>query len=105
MVRSTRKQKQKRKLKKFLESLKKFFRAFDKGMKEDSTSFIQKELEEYENVFALLTTGVFAGVPSPPTGLVLRILPYMQLEISIMVKRSAGLEDVFGEMMGTFDID
>jgi len=92
-------------LKKFLDSLKKFFRAFDKGMKEDSTSFIRKELEEYENVFALLTTGMFAGIPSPPTGLVLRIFPYMQMEVAVMMKRSAGLEDVFGEMMGAFDID
>ncbi|MGB9695562.1 MAG: hypothetical protein ACPLZB_06265 [Caldisericaceae bacterium] len=79
--------------------------SFDKGMREDATSFIRKQLEEEENVFALLTMGVFSGIPSPPTGIVLRILPHMSREISIMVKKSAGLDDVFGETVGTFDID
>ncbi|MGC9125828.1 MAG: hypothetical protein ACP5GW_06875 [Caldisericaceae bacterium] len=74
-------------------------------MREDATSFIRKQLEEEENVFALLTMGVFSGIPSPPTGIVLRILPHMSREISIMVKKSAGLDDVFGETVGTFDID
>jgi hypothetical protein len=74
-------------------------------MKEGSTSFINKQLEEEENIFALITMGIFSGIPSPPTGIVLRILPHMSREISIMIKRSANLDDVFGEIMGTFDVD
>jgi hypothetical protein len=49
--------------------------------------------------------GIFSGIPSPPTGIVLRILPHMSREISIMIKRSANLDDVFSETMGTFDVD
>jgi hypothetical protein len=92
-------------MKRLLDFIKKSFNIFDKGMKEDAISFISKQLEEEENVFALLTMGVFSGIPSPPTGIVLRILPHMSREISIMVKKSAGLDDVFGATMGTFDID
>jgi hypothetical protein len=92
-------------MKRLLYFLKKSFDVFDKAMKEDSTSFIRKQLEEEENIFALITMGIFSGIPSPPTGIVLRILPHMSREISIMIKRSANLDDVFGEIMGTFDVD
>lgn len=92
-------------MKRLLYFLKKSFGVFDKAMKEDSTSFIRKQLEEEENIFALITMGIFSGIPSPPTGIVLRILPHMSREISVMIKRSANLDDVFGETMGTFDVD
>ncbi|NCO28148.1 MAG: hypothetical protein COZ07_00890 [Candidatus Infernicultor aquiphilus] len=92
-------------MKRLLYFLKKSFDVFDKAMKEDSTSFIRKQLEEEENIFALITMGIFSGIPSPPTGIVLRILPHMSREISIMIKRSANLDDVFGEIMGTFNVD
>jgi len=92
-------------MKRLLYFLKKSFDVFDKAMKEDSTSFIRKQLEEEENIFALITMGIFSGIPSPPTGIVLRILPHMSREISIMIKRSANLDDVFSVLMGTFDVD
>jgi len=91
-------------MKRLLYFIKKNFKVFDKGMREGATSFIRKQLEEEENIFALLTMGVFSGIPSPPTGIVLRILPYMSLEISVMVKRSANLDDVFAETLSHFDI-
>lgn len=90
---------------KFLERLKRFFKGLDMGMREVSTSLIEKELEEYENIFALLTMGIFSGIPSPPTGIILRILPYMQREMYVMIKRSATLDDIFAETLSHFDID
>jgi len=35
--------------------------------------------------------GSFAGIPSPPTGIILRILPYMQREVYVMIARSKTL--------------
>jgi hypothetical protein len=87
------------------ERIRKFFVGVEDGMRETSVSLIERELEEYENIFSLLTTGMFAGIPSPPTGIVLRILPYMQIEISVMMKKSKNLSDAFGDMAGMFDID
>jgi hypothetical protein len=92
-------------MRRLLNSLKKSFRVFDKGMREEASSLIRKQLDEEENVFALLTMGIFSGLPSPPTGILLRILPHMSREISVMNKRSAGLDDAFAQTLGTFDID
>jgi len=92
-------------MKKFLEALRKFFVSIDKSMRETSVSLIEHELIEEENVFALITMSMFSGLPSPPTGVILRILPYMEREIQIMAKRSAELEDAFAQTLSHFDID
>lgn len=92
-------------MKKFLEALKNFFRSLDTSMKERATSFIEDELREQENVFALITMSMFSGLPSPPTGVILRILPYMEREIQIMTKKSADLDDAFAQTLSHFDID
>jgi len=88
----------------FLERLKRFLKGLEIGMREVSTSLIEKELEEYENVFALITMGIFSGIPSPPTGIILRLIPHMQREMYVMLKRSADLDDVFAETLSHFDI-
>lgn len=92
-------------MKSFLNRIKKFFSGVEDGMRETSVSLIERELEEYENIFSLLTTGMFAGIPSPPTGIILRIFPYMQREISVMMQKSENLSDAFGEISGMFDVD
>ncbi len=92
-------------MKKFFEALKKFLITVEKGMRETSVSLIEHELMEDENVFALITMSMFTGLPSPPTGVILRILPYMEREVQIMTKRSAELDDVFAQTLSHFDID
>lgn len=87
------------------EVIKGFFKGVDRGMREVSTSLIQDELEEYENAFALLTMGFLSGLPSPPTGLVIRLFPHMQREIQVMMSKSSGLFDAFGSTMGKFSVD
>ena len=89
---------------KFLEALKRFFKSFDISMRESAISLIEQELIEEENIFALITMSMFSGLPSPPTGVVLRILPYMEREIQIMAKKSADLSDVFADTIAHFDI-
>ncbi|HON83621.1 MAG TPA: hypothetical protein P5272_03820 [Caldisericia bacterium] len=92
-------------MKKLFDLLKKIFKGLDIGLREVSTSLIEKELEETENVFALLTMGAFAGIPSPPTGIILRILPYMQREIYVMIARSKNIDDALAEIVGIFSIE
>lgn len=89
---------------KLFERIRKFFIGVESGMRETSVSLIERELEEYENIFSLLTMGIFAGIPSPPTGIVIRILPYMQREVSVMMKKTKELSDAFGDTAGMFDI-
>ena len=92
-------------MKKLFDLLKKIFKGLDIGLREVSTSLIEKELEETENIFALLTMGSFAGIPSPPTGIILRILPYMKREVYVMIARSKNLDDNLAEIAGIFSIE
>ena len=69
-----------------------------------SVEYISVELRELENVFALIILGSFIGLPSPPTTISLRLLPYMGRELLVMTRISERLDDMLGEMAGLFDI-
>ncbi|ASA78678.1 hypothetical protein [Thermococcus sp. 5-4] len=75
------------------------------SFKHQSTEYIEFELRELENVFALVLMGAFVGIPSPPTTLVIRLMPHMVREIKVMHQRAVDLDDVFAEVAGMFDID
>ena len=68
-----------------------------------STEYIEVELRELENVFALIILGSFIGLPSPPTTISLRILPYMAKELVTMTRISERIDDMLGEMAGIFE--
>lgn len=66
--------------------------------------YIYVELRELENVFTLLILGSFIGLPSPPTTISLRLLPYMAREIIVSMSVSGRLNDMLAEMAGLFEI-
>ena len=68
------------------------------------SEYLEVELRELENVFALVVIGSFIGLPSPPTTVSLRLLPYMGRELLVMASVSRRLDDMLGEMAGLFDI-
>ncbi len=84
--------------------LSKAFGTMAEAMKARGTEYIEVELRELENVFALIVMGSFIGLPSPPTTVSLRLLPYMGRELLIMASVSRRLDDMLGEMAGLFDI-
>jgi len=88
-----------------LQRIRDFLRGFSEAFKQQSTGYIEFELRELENVFALLLMGSFIGIPSPPTTLVIRLMPHMVKEIRVMESRAVNLDDVFAEVAGMFDID
>ena len=69
-----------------------------------SSEYIEVELRELENVFALMVIGSFIGLPSPPTIISLRLLPHMGRELLVMTAVSRRLDDMLGEMAGLFDV-
>ncbi len=75
------------------------------SFKDQSTGYIEFETRELENVFALLIMGSFVGIPSPPTTLVIRLMPHMVREVYVMQTRAADMDDIFGEITSMFDID
>ncbi len=88
-------------LKKILSS---FIDAFSGFMRSKSLEYIEVELRELENVFALIVLGSFIGLPSPPTSISLRLLPYMAKELVTMASISERLDDMLGEMAGLFEV-
>ncbi len=89
------------KIKKFRD----FFQGMMESFKDQSTGYIEFETRELENVFALLIMGSFVGIPSPPTTLVIRLMPHMVREVYVMQARAADMDDIFGEITSMFDID
>ena len=90
---------------KFIDGIKAFLRGFGGSFKDQSTEYIEFEERELENVFALVLMGSFIGIPSPPTTLVVRLMPHMVREIYVMQQRAVNMDDIFGEIAGMFDID
>ncbi len=88
-----------------IRGLKEFLRGVLESFKDQSTGYIEFEARELENVFALLIMGSFIGIPSPPTTLVIRLMPHMVREMYVMQMRAAEMDDIFGEIAGMFDID
>ncbi|MCS7233983.1 MAG: hypothetical protein N3C62_04560 [Synergistetes bacterium] len=80
-----------------------FLKGFSQGLKENAISLIELECAEYENLFALLVVGGLVGMPSPPTTLSLRLLPFLEHELRIMTSMTLNLDDAFGRIAGYFE--
>ncbi len=88
-----------------MQKIRDFLKGFGEAFRQQSTEYVEFELRELENVFALILMGSFVGIPSPPTTLVMRLMPHMVKEIRVMESRAVNLDDVFAEVAGMFDID
>jgi hypothetical protein len=86
-----------------------FFRQFFKGIdavhRNNAAALTIFEVEELENIFALLLLGSFVGFPSPPTFLAVELLPFMEKELRVLNQRAKDSSDMFAEMCGTIGID
>ena len=85
--------------------VRRIFTDFDATHREKVTALTVMEMEELENIFALLLIGSFAGFSSPPTFLAVELLPYMERELQILCKRAKDSSDMLAEMCGTIGID
>jgi hypothetical protein len=85
--------------------LRRIFVDFDAAHREKAAALTVMEMEELENIFALLLLGSFTGVMSPPTFLSVELLPYMQRELQILCKRAKDCNDMLAEMCGSIGID
>jgi hypothetical protein len=85
--------------------VRRIFADFDATHREKATALTVMEMEELENIFALLLFGSFVGVPSPPTFLAVELLPYMERELQILSKRAKECNDMLAEMFGAMGIE
>ena len=75
-------------------------RTIDKTHRSNVCALTVTEVEELQNVFALLLLGSFIGLPSPPSFLAVELLPYMQKELEILNERAQDANDMMAEMFG-----
>lgn len=69
--------------------------------KYQSISSLEGEYSEMLNLFSLLIFGSFVGLPSPPTSVAMRVLPYSLEELIHLVGKSKRIDDQLGDL---FDI-
>lgn len=61
------------------------------------------EEKELRNIFALLVTGSYTGIPSPPMHITMELLPEMEKEIMIMLNKVQTAHDPLGELFSLLD--
>ncbi len=88
-----------------INKIKNFFKIWDATLKAHATDYLDWELEEMENIFALITIGSLVGFPSPPIQITLELLPLMEKDLNIMLDKVAVSHDPLGELFSVLDID
>jgi len=85
-----------------LRSIWRFLKDFEGGLRSRSTEYIEFELREMENIFSLLLVGSFIGIPSPPSNISIKLMPYIVREMYVMGRRAGDMDDISGEIFGLF---
>ncbi len=79
-------------------------RAFLKGFATAGTDALEAELKEMENVFGLLVMGSMVGLPMPPQHIGLRLLPFIEREMIVMLRRAERSDDLLADWFSILDM-
>ncbi len=74
------------------------FKFLSELLKKNATEVVSFELEELENLFAIMLFGSFVGVTLAPAPLALELLPYLGKEIEVMNERTFELDDMLSRI-------
>lgn len=69
-----------------------------------ATEILEKEVEELQYIFTLLSLGNLIGYPGAPLFLTYDLLPYMTEELEIMLDKVTQTHDPLAQLFSTFDI-
>jgi hypothetical protein len=92
-------------VKKILSALKGFFFYANQVQRLKATDMLIFEVNELENLFALLLFGSMMGLPSPPAAMAIELLPYMERELGLMVSRADFAQDAVCSIMDMLHVD
>jgi hypothetical protein len=81
------------------------FNVADEVMRSKAVETIEYEVEELDNIFAILVLGAFIGIPSPPVHITMELLPEMEKELEIMLQKVSTAHDPLGDLFSVLDID
>jgi hypothetical protein len=85
----------------WLEQIRLFFNDLQIVNRSKATGMLEFELIELRNIFALLLFGSFVGMPAPPVHITLQLLPLMDEDIQLMLRRINVAHDALAEVVST----
>ena len=85
----------------WLEQVRLFFQDLQSINRSKATEILEFELLELRNIFALLLFGSFVGMPAPPVHITLQLLPIMDRDIQLMMRRINVAHDALAEVVST----
>ena len=85
----------------WLEEVRSFFQDLQIVNRNKATEMLEFEVLELRNIFALLLFGSFVGMPAPPVHITLQLLPLMEGEVQLMLKRINVAYDALAEVVST----
>ena len=87
-----------------LKKLKSFWQSYDSMNRANVTKTLEWEMNEMENIFALILFGFLIGLPSAPMHVTLDLLPYMKDEIDTLLERVDTANEPISELFSLLDI-
>jgi len=81
-----------------LKKLSSVLKLFLEIQKSKATNIIEYELNELENIFAILIFSSFIGLPIPATPLSYELLPYVDKELKILLTRAPKSTDMLADI-------
>ena len=85
--------------------IKKKVKQLDEINRAKATEFIESELNELENIFALLIFGFLVGNPAAPIYVSLELLPLMEKELFKFISKIDSKYEPLGELFSIFSVD
>ena len=85
----------------WVEQIRLFFKDLEIINSNKATDMLEFELLELRNIFALLLFGSFVGMPAPPVHITLQLLPLMESDVQLMLRRINVAHDALAEVVST----
>lgn len=87
------------------EKIRRCWQVFDAVGRGRAVDVIEHEIEELENIFALMVLGAFVGLPSPPIQITLDLMPHMERDLHLMLEKVSTAHDPLGDLFSVLSID
>jgi hypothetical protein len=88
-------------LHRWIEQVRLFFKDIEIINSNKATEILEFEVLELRNIFALMLFGSFVGMPAPPVHITLQLLPLMEKEVQLMLRRINVAHDALAEIVST----
>jgi hypothetical protein len=86
-------------LHRWIEQVRLFFKDIEIINSNKATEILEFEVLELRNIFALMLFGSFVGMPAPPVHITLQLLPLMEKEVQLMLRRINVAHDALAEIV------